>query len=82
MSDIKLPNPQTWRPEIGPDYVTALILICEKRNADALKPIGILDWLRKMIRHWWKSTFPTTAFPGDSVEPDYHIGPDCSVHSI
>lgn len=70
------PNPESWRPALGPAYVTALVKVVEKRNQGALTEIGALDWLRKMIHHWYVREFPGEPFPGDVSEPDYFAGPD------
>jgi len=74
--DKHIPNPKSWRPPLGYYYVVALIKLAEKRNASAMVKIGALDWLRKMIRHWWGNDFPGEIFPGDVSEPRYYIDLD------
>jgi len=41
----------------------ALIRLAQKRNAVALSPLSVSDYLEKMIACWWKNEFPDEPCP-------------------
>ena len=65
MDDKKYPNPETYRPWLGVACNVALIKLARKKNADALTPLSVSDYLEKMTAHWWEQEFPGVPFPGD-----------------
>jgi hypothetical protein len=62
----KMPNPETYRPLLGAEVNTALLQLVEHRNAQALQPLGVNEYLRKMIAHWWNQEFPGVPFPAQT----------------
>lgn len=59
----KLYNPETYRPLLGKEVNVCLFRLVEKRNRQALNPLGANEYLRKMIEHWWNQEFPGEPFP-------------------
>ncbi len=58
-----IPKADTYRPLLGDGVNRALFQLVEKKNRDALIPLSVNEWLRKMIAHWWSGEFPDREFP-------------------
>ena len=70
MCKMHTPNAETYRPLLGEAVNVALFRLVMKRNTDALIPLGVNEYLRKMIKHWWNQEFPGEPFPS-KVKPYY-----------
>ena len=66
-----IPNPKTYRPLLGKETNLALFELVRSQNEQALTPLGVNDYLRKMIRHWWEREFPGVPYPA-KVKPYYY----------
>lgn len=60
------PNPETYRPWLGEDVNKALFQLVAHKNAQALTPLGVNEYLKKMVSHWWKNEFPNDEFPAET----------------
>jgi len=58
IDEIHYPNPETYRPWLGVVVNSALIRLAIKENSEAMRPLGVSDYLEKMIAHWWANEFP------------------------
>jgi len=59
----KTPNPKNYRPLLGEDANRALFRLVEHRNERALNPLGVNEYIRKMISHWYSQEFPDEECP-------------------
>ena len=61
-----IPNPDSWRPDLGKGVTIAIIKLVAKKNKVALKPLSHVAYLRKMVAHWWEQEFPGKPFPAET----------------